>query len=104
MAGGAGGHALAWLHDNAGRLLSTPDATPRGQGAPVRVHMDALACMTGVTRFGQVMPHWEYFKVGPPPLPSRVFPIVVRTRSVHYAACGVLAQWCSFERALRASS
>lgn len=31
--------------------------------APVTIHMDTLACMTGVTRFGQVMPGWTYSKV-----------------------------------------
>eukprot|EP00892_Ulva_mutabilis_P010521 jgi/Ulvmu1/7841/UM004_0071.1 len=57
-----GGHALAWLHENADKLLAVQDSSVPGSCAPVRVHMDTPACMTGVTRFGQVMPHWQYSK------------------------------------------
>ncbi|KAJ2721353.1 dolichyl-P-Man:Man(7)GlcNAc(2)-PP-dolichol alpha-1,6-mannosyltransferase [Coemansia sp. Benny D115] len=45
-----GGHALAQLHKM--------DARETG----VAVHIDTLAAMTGVTRFGQVRPGWVYNK------------------------------------------
>ena len=58
-----GGEALAWLHENAGQLLAMPGESTANSAPPVRVHMDTMACMTGVSRFGQVMPSWQYFKV-----------------------------------------
>lgn len=49
----AGGHALLWLHKHAA-------ASP----VPVNsVHMDTLACMTGVSRFLQTQHNWHYSKV-----------------------------------------
>lgn len=47
-----GGEALRRLHEIA----------PSDQRLPVRVHLDNLACQTGVTRFQQIQPEWEYDK------------------------------------------
>ncbi|CAK4023763.1 glycosyltransferase family 22 [Lecanosticta acicola] len=47
-----GGEALRRLHDIA----------PSDQRVPVRVFLDNLACQTGVTRFQQIDPDWEYDK------------------------------------------
>lgn len=47
-----GGEALRQLHEIA----------PADQRLPVRVHLDNLACQTGVTRFQQVQPFWQYDK------------------------------------------
>jgi alpha-1,6-mannosyltransferase len=47
-----GGEALALLHH----------VVPNADNNHVRVHLDNLACQTGITRFQQVHPNWTYDK------------------------------------------
>lgn len=62
-----GGHALHQLHilHSAGQKASMPAlaCTEQEQVAPVRVHIDVLPAMTGVSRLGELGLPWQYSKV-----------------------------------------
>ena len=56
-----GGWALQQLHELHASRLRAVDCVA-GATRSVRVHVDVLPAMTGVTRFGELRGNWEYLK------------------------------------------